>query len=162
MIPNWNISTSSKGPSSLSGSEAETSEERNGSTKLINALLIDSDRVQKLPQLAFWFICLYLGSKSAFPESWIYSHHTSHHDSWKLSCQSSTTFGKQSSALLLLYLEPIKVLKGTTCCSNCTLRICKELEHSSTMLPWIAAAGDSVLPSPTAGKPPKHRHSEVT
>lgn len=82
MIPNWSISTPSKGLSRLSGSEAERSEENNISAKLSNALLIDSDRVQKLPQLAFWFICLYLGSKSTFPEFWIFF--PSHLSSWQL------------------------------------------------------------------------------
>lgn len=53
-----------------------------------------------------------------FQSSEFTSHHTSHRDSSKLSCQSSTTLGKKSITFLLLYLEQIKVLRGTTCCSN--------------------------------------------
>lgn len=163
MIPNWNISTPSKGLSSLSGSEAERAEEKNASTKFSNALLIDSDRALKSPQLAFWFICLYLGSKSTFPGLWIYF--PSHLSSWQLKTEfpvfylpwktkhcfsaavSGTNQGAEGNNLLfkLLHFENFE-----------------GLEHSSTVLPWTAAAGDSVLPSPTAGKPSKQRLSEAT
>lgn len=124
--------------------------------------LIQIEFRNHLSLLSDLFACTWALSQ-LFQNSEFTSHHTSHHDSRKLSCHSSTTLGKQSIAFLLLYLEPIKVLKGTTCCSNCcTLRIFGGLEHSSTVLPWTAAAGDSVLPSPTAGKPPKQRLSEAT
>lgn len=164
MIPNWNISTPSKGLSSLSGSEAERSGEKK--MALLNSAmpysLIQIEFRNRLSLLSDLFACTWAISQ-LFQNSEFTSHHTSHHDSRKLSCHSSTTLGKQSIAFLLLYLEPIKVLKGTTCCSNCCiLRIFEGLEHSSTMLPWTAAAGDSVLPSPTAGKPPKQRLSEAT
>lgn len=164
MIPNWNISTPSKGLSSLSGSEGERSVEKK--MALLNSAmpysLIQTEFRNCLSLLSDLYACTWALSQ-LFQSSEFTSHHTSHRDSSKLSCQSSTTLGKKSIAFLLLYLEQIKVLRGTTCCSNgCSLRIFEGLEHNSTMLPRTATAGDSVLPSPTAGKPPKQRLSEAT
>lgn len=147
MIPNWNISTPFKGLSSLCGSEVERSEEKKCSTKLSNALIIDSDRVLKWPQLALWFICLYLGSKSTFPGFWIYF--PSHLSSWQLKTElpvfhhpwktkhhfsaavSGTYQGAEGNNLLfkLLHLENFE-----------------GLEHSSTVLPWTAAAAELCSP----------------
>lgn len=88
--------------------------------------LLNSAMPYLLIQIEFWnclsllsdlYACTWALSQ-LFQNSEFTSHHSSHHDSWKLSCQSSTTLGKQSITLLPLYLEPIKVLKGTTCCSN--------------------------------------------
>lgn len=42
LILNWNIPTPAKGLSSLSGSQAERSEEKIGSTKLSKAFFVDS------------------------------------------------------------------------------------------------------------------------
>lgn len=110
--------------------------------------------ILKSAQLAFWFIYLYLGSKSTSPEFWIYF--PSHLSSWQLksglpvffhpwktkhhfsAAGSGTNQGAEGNNLLfrVLYFESFE-----------------GLEHISTVLSWTAAAGDSVLPS--AGKPPK-------
>lgn len=91
-----------------------------------NMALLNSAMPYVLIQIEFWnhlslLTDLYASTwalSQFFQNSEFTSRHSCHHNSWKLSGQSSTTLGKQSITFLLLYLKPIKVLKGTTCSSN--------------------------------------------
>lgn len=161
MIPNWNISTPSKGLSSLSGSEGERSVEKK--MALLNSAmpysLIQTEFRNCLSLLSDLYACTWALSQ-LFQSSEFTSHHTSHRDSSKLSCQSSTTLGKKASLFCCCIWNKSRCWGEQLAVQ--TLRIFEGLEHNSTMLPRTAAAGDSVLPSPTAGKPPKQRLSEAT